>query len=257
MWAAASVSAITRIAGTTPATAPSKRSCTPARARRRRRSPRRAGRAAACWRSPRAGRRASARSTYSRAGSVPPISSTIRSLRSRRSSKSPAAAGEHARRSRAGSPTSASIASARSLEQLVEGRADRAVAEQPDPERALRRHARQVVEGLAAHDDARVAVLAEDHRRARHRVVVVRHRVAVGAGGRDHEHVARARVVERHVADEHVARLAVHARDRARARRRRSGRRSRPRSARRRASGAGCPTCRRRPRRRCARPGSP
>src|SRR5919112_5704256 len=44
----------------------------------------------------------------------------------------------------------------------------------------------EVVVGLAAHDQPRVAVADEDDRRARHAVVRVRHRVAVGAGdGRD------------------------------------------------------------------------
>src|SRR3954469_6763968 len=49
---------------------------------------------------------------------------------------------------------------------------------------------RQVLVGLAPHDHARIAVAAEDDRRARDRVVVVRHRVAVRAGRRNDEDVA-------------------------------------------------------------------
>ena len=54
---------------------------------------------------------------------------------------------------------------------------------------------------------------AEDHRRARDAVVVVGHRVAVGARRRRHDDVARPRVVEQRVAHDHVARLAVLARE--------------------------------------------
>src|SRR5690606_22171026 len=71
----------------------------------------------------------------------------------------------------------------------------------------------EVVVGLAAHDDAGVAVPAEDHRRPRDAVVVVRHRVAIGAGPGRHEHVARLRGLQRHVAYDHIARLAVLAGD--------------------------------------------
>ena len=90
---------------------------------------------------------------------------------------------------------------------------------------------------------------------ARDAVVVVGHRVAVGAGRGRHDDVARARVVEHARRDDHVAGLAVLAGEHAGASRRRGGRRCAPRSARRRASAAGCRTCRRRPRprsRRCA-----
>ena len=48
----------------------------------------------------------------------------------------------------------------------------------------------EVVVGLAAHDDAGVAVRAEDDRRARLAVVVVGHRVAVAAGRRRDDDVA-------------------------------------------------------------------
>src|SRR3954452_20541264 len=54
----------------------------------------------------------------------------------------------------------------------------------------------EVLVGLAAHADARVAVLGEDDRRPRHAVVVVGQRVAVLAGGRRDDDVAGARVVE-------------------------------------------------------------
>src|SRR3954447_11500761 len=68
---------------------------------------------------------------------------------------------------------------------------------------------RQVLVGLAAHDSAGLTVLTEDHGRPWDGVVVVRHRVAVGAGRRDHQDVADLRVVQRRVADQDVARLAV------------------------------------------------
>ena len=79
---AARLSWITRITGTTPATAASKRSWTPfSRAVSNSSSPCWATSclfAVTTWRPAR-----SARSTYSRAGSMPPISSTTISLRSR------------------------------------------------------------------------------------------------------------------------------------------------------------------------------
>ena len=55
----------------------------------------------------------------------------------------------------------------------------------------------QVVPGLAPHDRARVALAREDHRDPAGAVVVVGHRVAVGAGRRDGEQVADARGVQR------------------------------------------------------------
>src|SRR5215217_8830854 len=48
----------------------------------------------------------------------------------------------------------------------------------------------EVVVGLAAHDDAGVAVLDEDDGRAAGAVVVVGHREPVGAGRRRHDDVA-------------------------------------------------------------------
>src|SRR5215213_9511001 len=211
MCAAASVSDITRIAGTTPATAPSKRSWTLfARAASKISSPNWESScllAVTTWRPA-----PSARSTYSRAGSVPPISSTTRSLRSSRSAKSPrlrvSTPATSGRR-----PVSAAMASARDSSSSW-----KAAPTVPCPRSATRNGPsevtkRQIVEGLAPHHEPGVAVAAEHDRRAAQRVVVVRHRVPVGAGGRHDEEVAGARVVERHVADQDVPRLAVHSGD--------------------------------------------
>src|SRR3954470_24069251 len=150
---------------------------------------------------------------YSRAGSIPPISSTTRSLRSTMSSKSP--------RLRVSTPTTsgrtpvvASIAPARSSISSCS-----AAPTVPWPRSPIRKRAPeppesdvtegQVVVGLAAHHDAGVAARAEDHRRARDAVVVVRHGVTVRAGDGGDQHVPRPGVVEQHVGDEDVARLAV------------------------------------------------
>src|ERR1700722_6893741 len=65
--------------------------------------------------------------------------------------------------------------------------------------------AHEVVVGLATDDHAGVAVLAEDHWRTRYTVVVVRHRVAVGAGGGGHDDVPGHRVRELHGTDNHVS----------------------------------------------------
>src|SRR4051794_25016064 len=73
----------------------------------------------------------------------------------------------------------------------------------------------QVLVGLAADDEPRGAAAAEHDRRARNAVVVVGHGVHVGTGDGGGEHVARARVGERGLADQHVAGLAVLAHDRA------------------------------------------
>src|SRR5215213_1167777 len=150
---------------------------------------------------------------YSRAGSVPPITSTIRSLEARTSSKSPwlrvstpAISGRI--------PVDASIAPARSSSSSANAPPTVPRPRSPTLKDVTRG---QVVEGLAPHDDAGVAVLAEDHRRPAKRVVVVRHRMTVCARGRDDEHVAGLRVVEHHVADEDVTRLAVHPGHRAQA----------------------------------------
>src|SRR3954462_15922893 len=70
----------------------------------------------------------------------------------------------------------------------------------------------QVLEGLAAHDEPRVAAGGEDDGGARRAVVVVGHRMAVRTGGGRDDHVAGARVVELHLVDDDVAGLAVLAR---------------------------------------------
>src|SRR3954451_17739806 len=202
-WAPASDSCSTRMIGTTPPTAASKRSWTPlARAQSHSSSP---WRASSCllavttclpaW---------IARRTYSRAGSSPPMTSTIRSELWRISSNEP--------RERVSTPLSCgrrpvtcSTPSARSSSSRAN--ADPTV---PWPSRPTSNvSGNQVLVGLAADDEARVAVLGEDDRRPRHAVVVVGERVAVGAGGRRDDHVAGARVVEDDLVDDHIGGLAV------------------------------------------------
>src|SRR3954468_10730963 len=131
---------------------------------------------------------------------MPPINSTTRSERSRMSSNSP--------RERVKTPDNSgrmpvenSIESARSSSSVWN-----ALPTVPWPRSPTLNDvtSRQVLIGLAAHDNARLAVTAEDHRRARNRVVVVGHRVAVGTSRRDHQDVAHLRVVERNVADQDV-----------------------------------------------------
>src|SRR3954454_18072176 len=213
MCAAASVSWITRITGTTPPTAASKRSWTPhSRAVSKISSPCSASTAllaVTTWRPARIARR-----MYSRAGSMPPISSTTRWLRSTMSSKSP--------RLRVRTPTTsgrlpvvAAIESARSS--ISSCRAAPTVPRASSPTQNGPPGAgvpgREVAVGLAAHHDASVATRAEDHGRPRDAVVVVRHRVPVRPGGRGHEHVTGPRVVEHDVWHEDVARLAMLAGD--------------------------------------------
>src|SRR3954468_14922500 len=135
---------------------------------------------------------------------MPPINSTIRSESARISSKSP--------RERVSTPLISglkpvmwAIASARSASS-----ASNAAPTVPWPSRpTLYVSGIQVLVGLAADDDPRVATGAEHHRRARDAVVVVGHGVHVGARHRGREHVARARVGQRRLADQHVAGLAV------------------------------------------------
>src|SRR4051794_21084662 len=142
---------------------------------------------------------------------MPPITSTTRSDRSRMSSKSP--------RERVSTPlisgrcpVAASIASARASSSSWN-----APPTVPWPSRPTLKDVTEceVLVALAAHDGPRVPVLAEDHRRARDAVVVVGHRVAVGAGGGHHQQVTGPGVVQLHVALQHVAGLAVLAGDRA------------------------------------------
>src|SRR4051794_24211849 len=201
----ASDSWMTRMTGTTPATAPSKRSWTSfSRAVAHSSSP---WWASSCLLAVTTCLPAFiARRTYSRAGSRPPISSTIRSERSRMSSKSP--------RERVSTPTisgrapaTGTIASARSA-----SNASKAPPTVPWPSRPMRKSdipGHQIVEGLAPHHHARLTAGAEDHGRAIEAVVVVGHRVTVGAGdGRD-DHVTVLRVAQRGRAHQHVPGLAV------------------------------------------------
>src|SRR5215204_2824371 len=142
---------------------------------------------------------------------MPPITSTTRSERSRMSSNSP--------RLRVRTPlisgrwpVVAAIASARASSSSWN-----AAPTVPWPSRPTLKDVteREVLVALAAHDGPRVPVLAEDHGRPRDAVVVVGHRVAVGAGRRHHQQVAGLRVVQLDVALQHVARFAVLAGDRA------------------------------------------
>src|SRR2546425_912335 len=114
------------------------------------------------------------------------MTSTIRSERSRMSSKLP--------RPRVSTPDSSGRRPVIASTCAARASSSSANAEPtvPNPSSPTRKGSgdvtgQQVLVGLAAHDDAGVAVLGEDDRRARHAVVVAGHRVAVGAGGgRDH-----------------------------------------------------------------------
>src|SRR3954453_18709419 len=122
---------------------------------------------------------------------MPPISSTIRSAFSRISGKSPR---ERVRTpvTSGRRPVTAAIASARSAISV-----SNALPTVPWPSSpTLNVPGMEVLEGLAAHDPARVAAGAEHDGRARDAVVVVGHRVHVGAGHRHGEHVAGARLGE-------------------------------------------------------------
>src|SRR6187200_2105182 len=201
--AAASDSCSVRTTGTTPTKAPSKRSCTPcSRALAHSSSPccdRSCLMAETTWRPDRI-----APSTYERAGSIPPISSTIRSAPSRISSNEPRER-VSTPDSTGRSPVTGTIASARSSSRCAN--ADPTV---PWPSRpTLNVSGTQVLEGLAAHDAARVAARAEDHRRPRNAVVVVGHRVPVGARDRCDDDVAGPRVGQVRVLDQHITGLAV------------------------------------------------
>src|SRR6478609_2164619 len=202
-WAAASVSCSTRMTGTTPATAPSKRSWTwCSRAVVHSSSPWLASSSLLALTTCLPARIAFR--TYSRAGSMPPISSTIRSDSARSWSKSP--------RDRVRTPLSAgfrpvmcAIWSARSLSSC-----SNAPPTVPCPSRpTLYVSDMQVLEGLAAHHQARACVLAEHDRRPWDAVVVVGHRVHVGAGDGGDERVPGPRIVQARLADQHIARLAV------------------------------------------------
>src|SRR3954451_13746404 len=130
---------------------------------------------------------------------MPPMTSTTKSDVSRMSSDVPRERVSTPLRS-GRSPVTCSTMSARAASSSAN--ADPTV---PWPSRpTLNVAGNQVLEGLAADDQARVAAGREDDGRAPHAVVVVGHRVAVGAGGRCDDHVAGARVVEQHLVDEHV-----------------------------------------------------
>src|SRR6516164_7221663 len=176
-----------------------------------------------------------ARSRYSRAGSMPPISSTSRSASARISSKlprlrvrTPLITGR--------TPLKRSISAARSCRRsknadpTVPKPSRPTLKRSPEPAPAARGLAAggelvaevlacdfasediaggQVLEALTPHHNASVAVAAEDHRRPGQPVVVAGHRIPVGAGRRRHDHIARPGVVEQRFAHDHVARLAV------------------------------------------------
>ena len=193
MCAAASVSDITRIAGTTPATAPSKRSCTPA--------------AAGGVEDLLAvlGEQLLVRGHDVAAGVERAQHVVARGVDAAHQLDDQVAALEDVVEVAAAAgqdagdlgPAADLGLDAPARSSSSSGKAGPTV---PWPSRPMRNGSavtqRQIFVGLAADDDARVAVPAEDHRRARHGVVVVRHRVRVGAGGGDHEHVAHARVVQ-------------------------------------------------------------
>src|ERR1700750_1973183 len=113
---------------------------------------------------------------------MPPITSTIRSLPARISSKSPSL-----RRS-----TPLISGRIRVIAALCAARAGSSSANAPPtvprPSRPMRKTGsdialEELLRGLAAHDDARVAAGDEDHGRARDAVVRVGHGEAVAAGG--------------------------------------------------------------------------
>src|SRR3954451_12049483 len=130
---------------------------------------------------------------YSRAGSIPPISSTTRSLRSTMSSNSPRLRVRTPMTS-GRTPVVAWIAPARwsisscSAAPTVPWPSNPILNGAPPPELDVTEG--EVVVGLAAYDDPRVASGAEDHGRARDAVVVVGHRVTVCASGRCDQQVA-------------------------------------------------------------------
>src|SRR6185436_12985793 len=128
------------------------------------------------------------------------MTSTTRSEFARISSKSPR---ERVRTpaSSGRSPVMGTIASARSRSSVA-----KAEPTVPWPSRpTLNVSGTQVLVGLAADDDPRAPVAAEQHGRAADAVVVGRHGVAVGAGRGGDEHVAGPRVGQARAAHEHVA----------------------------------------------------
>src|SRR6478609_5899305 len=142
---------------------------------------------------------------------MPPINSTTRSELATISSKSP--------RERVSTPVTSgrrpvmcSTASARSLSSR-----SNAAPTVPWPSRpTLYVSPIQVLIGLAADDEPRLALAAEHHGRARDAVVVVGHRVHVRAGHGRREDVTDPRFGQRGLTDQDVAGLAVLADDGAR-----------------------------------------
>src|SRR5271163_111364 len=228
MGVADSDSSSTRTTGTAPATAASKRSLTPcSRAVSNSSSPYWESSCLFALTTSLPARIALSR--YSRAGSIPPISSTSRSASDRISAKLP--------RVRVSTPQ---ITGLRPLKRAISSALSSSSAEKaeptvPWPSRPTLKSAAgpspsadirsgplraeiprdEVLEALAPDHHARVALGAEDHRRARHAVVVVGHRVTVCARrGRD-DHVAWLRIRQLRVAHDHVAGLAVLARQHA------------------------------------------
>src|SRR4051795_13181511 len=135
---------------------------------------------------------------------MPPISSTTRSEPSRISSKSP--------RERVSTPVTSGRRPVIAATWSARSSTSAANAEPtvPWPSRpTLNVSPIQVLEGLPAHDEPRLAAAAEHHGGARDAVVVVGHGVHVGARDGHGEDVADAWVGELRLADQHVARLAV------------------------------------------------
>src|SRR3954471_22958221 len=141
---------------------------------------------------------------------MPPMTSMTRSASARTPSKSPR---ERVRTPviRGRIPVACSTWSARA------GRSSaNAPPTVPWPSRPIRKSdiaPQRVGVGPAPHDGAGVAARAEDPGRPRHAVVVVRHRVGVGAGGGRDDVVAGGRIREGHLPHEDVAELAVLAGD--------------------------------------------
>src|SRR3954449_12434153 len=144
---------------------------------------------------------------------MPPMTSTIRSDVARMSSKSPR---ERVRTpdSSGRMPVACSTASARSCSSATNAAPTVPWPKRPTLKVASDISVEEVLVGLAAHDHAGLAVLAEDHRRARDAVVVVGHREAVGAGDRGDQDVAGGGVSQRRALHDDVGGLAVLAHDR-------------------------------------------
>src|SRR5437764_1572649 len=231
---AESDSSSTRTTGTTPATAASKRRRTP-RLRAVSKSSSPCCESSCLFALTTSLPARSAVRRYSRAGSIPPISSTSRSDPARICSKSPCVRVSSPLRT-GRRPLKRSISSALCCSSTTNADPtvpcpSRPTRKSPLPgPRALARAtpgalcaladiARgQVLEALSPHHLAGIAVAGEDDRRARRAVVVVGHRMSVGSGGGRNDHVSGPRVIQQRLARDHVAGLAVLAREHARRR---------------------------------------